>query len=272
MIESRAAEARARDGCLLSYRIYPQPGKARLVLIHSLALDASIWDGVAAELSADAEILVYDCRGHGQSERRAGTYTMQLFAEDLAAILDHCEWPSAFVAGCSMGGCVAQAFGAAFPERARGLGLIDTTAWYGPEAPADWRKRAETAAQKGFAAMLPFQATRWFGDAFRAAHADVVEAVSRVFLAGDLECYQSSCALLGNADLRSALGSLPMPVSVIVGEEDYATPVAMAEALHAAIPGSTLTVIRGGRHLTPIENSGEIAKLLRDLLSWGKQN
>lgn len=171
-----------------------------------------------------------------------------------------------------MGGCVAQAFGDAFPERARGLGLIDTTAWYGLEAPTDWRKRAETAAQKGFAAMLPFQVTRWFGDGFRGAHADVVEAVSRVFLAGDLECYQSSCALLGNADLRSALGSLRMPVSVIVGEEDYATPVAMAEALHAAIPGSTLTVIQGGRHLTPIENSGEVAELLQDLLLRGKQN
>jgi 3-oxoadipate enol-lactonase len=61
-------------------------------------------------------------------------------------------------------------------------------------------------------------------------------------------------------------------VSVIVGEEDYATPVAMAQALHAAIPGSTLTVIRGGRHLTPIENSAEIAEVLRDLLSRGKQN
>ena len=44
-----------------------------------------------------------------------------------------------------------------------------------------------------------------------------------------------------------------MPTAVVVGEEDYATPVAMAEALHRGIAGSTLTVLRRRRHLTPLE-------------------
>ena len=112
MVQGVVGKARAQDACLLSYRMHPQPGKPRLVLIHSLALDAGIWDGVVSELGKDLEILVYDCRGHGQSERRPGAYTVQLFADDLAALLDHCGWPYAAVAGCSMGGCVAQAFAA----------------------------------------------------------------------------------------------------------------------------------------------------------------
>ena len=266
MTEGISKETRAQDGCLLRYRVHQQAGKPRLVLIHSLALDAMIWDGVVDELVQDVEILVYDCRGHGQSERRPGAYTVQLFADDLGAILDHCGWPSAVIAGCSMGGCVAQAFASEYPNRADGLALIDTTAWYGPSAQEEWRQRAAKAAETGFAAMLPFQLSRWFSDNFHAAHADVEAALSRVFLANDTACYQATCSLLGSADLRGAIGSLRVPVSVIVGEQDYATPLAMAQTLHDLIHGSTLTVIEKGRHLTPVENPGQIAALLKDLI------
>ncbi len=54
-----------------------------------------------------------------------------------------------------------------------------------------------------------------------------------------------------------------------VGEEDYATPVAMAEALHKALPQSTLTVIPGGRHITPTEKPRDIAGHIRGLLAGG---
>ena len=205
MFESIQSKARAKDGCAIAYRVYPQPGKPRMVLIHSLALDFDIWTGVVNELGGDVEILAYDCRGHGKSERRAGTYTEQLFAHDLAAVLDDAQWDSAFVAGCSMGGCVAQAFAAEYPARTLGLGLIDTTAWYGPTAKEDWRKRAEKAAEDGFAAMLPFQLTRWFSDAYLAARPPEIDEATRVFLANDMACYQASCGLLGSADLRSAI-------------------------------------------------------------------
>jgi pimeloyl-ACP methyl ester carboxylesterase len=110
--------------------------------------------------------------------------------------------------------------------------------------------------------MIAFQTTRWFSDAFRAQHPDTVAALARVFQANDVACYEAACAMLGDADLRKALPAFRMPVSVIVGEEDYATPVTMAEALNTAIPEATFTVIRGGRHLTPAECPDEIAKLI----------
>ena len=53
-----------------------------------------------------------------------------------------------------------------------------------------------------------------------------------VFLRNDIAAYAETCRMLGRADLRSALPRLKMPTAVVVGEEDYATPVAMAEALH----------------------------------------
>jgi 3-oxoadipate enol-lactonase len=260
------ATAKAQDGCLLSYRLHPRAGKPRLALVHSLALDASLWDGVVVALAGDMEILTYDCRGHGQSEPRAGAYTPQLFAADLAALMDHCGWPSAFVAGCSMGGVVAQAFGAAYPKRTLGLALVDTSSWWGPTAPQDWRARAAAALKDGLGPLVPVQLGRWFSDSFRETHAETMQAISRIFLASDLQCYHSSCLMLGDTDLRDAARSLRMPVSVIVGEYDPATPPAMSESLHQMIPHSTLTVISGSRHLTPIESPQEVAAQIRALV------
>lgn len=256
------------DGCSIAHslRASSKPEAPRLVLIHSLALDASIWDGVIAKLGDQASVLAYDCRGHGRSERHAGSFTTELFARDLAELLDHVGWSSAAVAGCSMGGCVAQAFAGLYPGRATALGLIDTTAWYGEDAPKTWRNRAGVARSKGFAGMVDFQVSRWFGERFRAASPKLVRKTAAIFLANDLDCYAASCILLGDADLRPYLASLRIPVAVIVGEEDYATPAAAARQMHDAIPSSTLKILQGARHLTPIECPEEIAAEFLELL------
>lgn len=267
---STSGIAKAHDGCALFYRFYPQTGKPRLALVHSLALDSSIWDNTVRALGGDLEILAYDCRGHGQSEKRAGKYSAQLFADDLGAVMDACGWQSAFVAGCSMGGCVALAFGAAYPHRAQGLALVDTSAWWGRTARQDWQARADGAAKDGLGPMVPVQMSRWFSDAYREKHPDVIQAVTRVFLASDIECYRSSCAMLGETDLRDAARSLRQTVAVIVGEDDQATPLHMSQTLHELIPHSTLTVIPKGRHLTPIECPAEVAGAIRGLARSAK--
>lgn len=253
------------DGCGISYTLREAKGENRIALIHSLAQDRSIWDGIVEKLAGEASMLTYDARGHGRSGRAAGPYTVEQFARDLAELMDHVGWPAAVVAGCSMGGNVAQAFGGLYAGRTIGLGLIDTTAWYGPEAPAQFRQRAAAARANGFAGQLGFQITRWFTDAFRARRPDLVSAAVDIFLANDPDCYAAACAMLGDADLRPYLPAFRMPVAVVVGEEDYATPVAAATQLHEAIAGSTLTILKG-RHLTPIECPDEIAAVLIKLL------
>jgi 3-oxoadipate enol-lactonase len=256
------------DGCAISYTLQGLSDAAapRLVLIHSLALDRSVWDGVVERLSGKATILTYDARGHGRSGHPHMPYTAELFARDLAQLLDSVGWDRTAVAGCSMGGCVAQAFAGLYPNRAQALALIDTTAWYGAEAPKQFRDRAAAARAKGMQGLIDFQVTRWFSDAFPAAHPAVVKKATDVFLANDFQCYASTCALLGDADLRHYLSAFKMPVAVIVGEEDYATPIVMAKALHEAIAQSSFRILKGGRHLTPIECPGEIADEIANLL------
>ncbi|MFN7087894.1 MAG: alpha/beta fold hydrolase [Burkholderiales bacterium] len=273
MSKSTTAHFKTSDDCNIAYTLHaaPRAGAPRVALVHSLALDRSIWDGVVQELAQDAEVLTFDCRGHGGSGRRPVTYTPALFARDLAELMDHLQWPTAVVAGCSMGGMVAQAFAANHPQRTAGLCLIDTTAWYGADAPKTWRERAATARAKGLGALIGFQETRWFSDAFRAAHPGTVQALKDVFLANDLACYEKTCEMLGDADLRPQLAAITAPGAIVVGDEDYATPLAMAEALHRALPQSTLTVIAGGRHITPAEKPREVAARIRSLLAGGRR-
>jgi 3-oxoadipate enol-lactonase len=256
------------DGTPLAYTLHAAPasGAPRLVLIHSLALDRSVWNATVEQLSTDAEILVYDCRGHGRSDRTAGPFTAELFARDLTELLDHIGWNSASLAGCSMGGCVALAFAGLHPDRVDALGLIDTTAWYGEGAAGTFQERADAARAKGMAALFDFQSTRWFSDDFRARHPEILQQTLSVFVANDLDCYAATCALLGAVDVRAHLPAFRMPVAIVVGEQDYATPVTMARQLHDAIPQSTLTVLQDGRHLTPIEHPDAIASELRTLM------
>jgi 3-oxoadipate enol-lactonase len=66
--------------------------------------------------------------------------------------------------------------------------------------------------------------------------------------------------MLGSFDLRAGLAHLPMPVGIVVGEEDYATPPAMAEAMKAAIPHATYRLLPKARHLTPLERPDEVSE------------
>lgn len=261
------AQARADDGTMLNYQIRgaSRPGK-RLALIHSLAMDADFWSAVAEALAVDFEVLAVDCRGHGKSGKPPGPYSVERFADDLAAVLDHAGWDAATVAGASMGGCVALAFAARHPARLSGLGLVDTTAYYGPAAVEDWEARATKALENGMGALVDFQKTRWFSDTFRATHPEQVDAAIAVFVANDLDAYAETCRMLGRSDQRGVLPRIAVPVEIVVGEEDFATPVDMARKMAEATSAARMTVLESARHFTPLEVPGEVASILSRLM------
>jgi 3-oxoadipate enol-lactonase len=227
-------------------------------------MDRSFWDRMVPLLADDAAILAFDCRGHGASDKPKGPYRVEQFADDLADLMDHVGWRSAIVAGASMGGCITLAFAQRHAARASAIGLIDTTAWY--NAADKWEERAATGSA-GLKALIDFQVTRWFTDGFRAAHPDIVQSSVACFLANDPAAYAETCRMLGACNLEAGLSLMKMPAAVVVGDEDYATPVAMAETLHRGITGSTLTVLKGARHLTPVETPDRVAAELTRLVA-----
>lgn len=254
--------AKASDGTKIRYAIW-SGGTAtkKLVLVHSLAMTADFWDATARAVGPELDVLAIDCRGHGASDKPEGPYSVELFANDLAAVLDDAGWDTAIVGGASMGGCVALTFAATYPERITGLALIDTTAWYGETAIADWEERGRKAMIGGMAAMTSYQKTRWFSDSFRAENEDIVEQAIEVFVANDPATYLETCRMLGRCNRSDTLSRIFVPCEIVVGEEDYATPVAMAEYMHNAIKGSNLTVIPKARHLTPLEVPETLARI-----------
>jgi 3-oxoadipate enol-lactonase len=268
MAQKKTGDAAVRDGAKIHYTVHgdDQSGKPRIALVHSLGMNGSVWDGVVEQFGDRVQALTYDCRGHGASTKSPGPYTLETFANDLADLMTHVGWSSAHIAGGSLGGSVSLQFAVSYPQRTQTLGLIDTTSWYGAEGPKNWEGRAQDAEQKGLAPLVPFQQTRWFSDNFRAEHADRVDHCTSIFLANDPKCFAATCRMLGSFNLSSKMGQVRVPTAVIVGEEDYATPVEMAKQLEGGIPGATLQIIQKARHLTFVERPDVIAKALSELM------
>jgi 3-oxoadipate enol-lactonase len=235
------------------------------VLLHSLGLDRRVWDPLIAPLGRHRRLVVVDLRGHGKSPVNTGA-SIEDMADDVAATLAQLGHRRVSVIGMSMGGCVAQALAVRHPERVDALGLIDTTAWYGPAAATAWGQRAERALADGLRSLSEFQLTRWFSEAFRAANPDVCAELLEVFASNDLGSYAASCRAMGAVDLRDGVQRIDVPTTIVVGELDEATPPEHAEDLHSRIRGSTLHVVPGSKHLTPYERPADVADCLEPIL------
>jgi len=266
--ESTPRILEASDGTRLAYHVRQAAPEAPVIaLVHSLGMDHKFWDPVALSLGGRATLVTIDARGHGRSSLGQTPVTALRMADDLAEVLDHLGVTGAIVGGASMGGCIALQFAGSHPQRTLGLALMDTTAWYGPTAPKDWEDRALNAQAKGLASMVDFQKTRWFSDSFLASHPQIVQAAIDTFVANDLQGYMAACRMMGGFDARPVLAKVCIPTLLLVGEEDYATPVAMSQAMHEGIAGSRMEVILGARHLTPLEVPDRVGAALIDLCS-----
>jgi 3-oxoadipate enol-lactonase len=154
----------------------------------------------------------------------------------------------------SMGGSTAVAFATAHPELLHRLVLADATACYGPDRVAQWQERATNVERKPREELIGFQLDRWFSEAFREAHPGECRRVTEIFLATDSRAHAAACLALGGFDQSGRLGEIQAPTLVLVGDEDYATPVAMAEELARGIAGARLEVLQATRHLSLVEN------------------
>lgn len=116
-----------RDGIRLFYRRWSRPGNRRtLLMCHGLASNGTRWSefAEAMEKESDWEILCPDLRGHGESAHR-GRINTEMWADDLAAILDEEGIERAVIGGHCLGANLALHFARRYPARTAGLVLVE---------------------------------------------------------------------------------------------------------------------------------------------------
>jgi 3-oxoadipate enol-lactonase len=240
-------------------------GEEVVALIHALGTGHWMWDRQVEVLRPHFRVLRYDVRGHGQTDKPPGPYSLELFAEDLTALLDMLGIPAAHLVGLSMGGMIAQTFALNYPDRVKSLVLADTSSRYPPESRQQFEERAKIAETQGIEPLIEPALERWFTPEFARAHPEVIERYRQMLRTNDPKAYAAATRAIAQLDLTARLGAIKVPTLVIVGEDDPGTPPAMAKEIAAAIPGARLEILPG-RHMTQEESAEAFNRLLLEFL------
>jgi len=217
-----------------------------------------MWIDQVAGIGSIYRIITPDLRGHGKSSAPQGVYTMDEMADDVIELIDTLHITEPFVlGGLSMGGYVALALVARYPDRVRGLVLMDTQA--GPDSAEAAQNREATAravveagsASGLVATMMP----RLFSKRTLEERPERVEPLKAAMeqtsprgIAGALR------GMAIRPDRRAELPNISVPTLVLVGEDDVITPPSVVKAMADAIPNARFEVISQAGHLAPYEN------------------
>lgn len=246
-----------------------------MVFIHGSIVDRSMWAAQVEALADDYTVISYDMRGHGHTgPSTVDPYTIGLFADDLAALVDALALDRPVLCGLSMGGLVAQTYAARHPDRVSGLVLADT---FTPPV----RSRGEWFLRR---VVLPFltypvrlvgyerveKANVWVTERFfagaggdygnvKALREDAPEMTTREFV-------KVIGAMTRFHEASVELGALSMPTLVIYGENELPFVKRHAAALAAALPDVTVKAVPGGGHASNLDNPAFFTDALREFL------
>jgi 3-oxoadipate enol-lactonase len=238
-----------------------------VVLAHAIGCDHRMWEDLEARLAPAYRVVNIDARGHGTSPVPPRPYSLGALAEDVRALLDRLGIARAHWIGLSMGGMVGQAFALAHPDRLERLVIANSTSSYGAEGHVLWQNRIKLVEDGGLAAIRDMVAQRYFSEAFRREHADLVKKVMDRFMETPPEGYLGCCDAIRELDFTPHLSAIRAPTLVIAGSDDAGTPPAMSEAIAHGIPGAKLEIIPGAAHLSAVEKPREFGDLVGSFLA-----
>lgn len=227
----------------------------------------NVFDG---PLAADFELLTYDQRGLGRSDKPECDYSMADYADDAAALLEALGWHRVAVMGVSFGGMVAQELALRHPQRVSRLVLACTSSGGAggasyplhelealPEAQR-LARQIELSDLRCDRAWREAEPLRWQALVDRARSARRVDR-------HDGGAARQLAARAGH-DTWARLPGLQMPVLLAGGRFDGIAPVANMTALADRIPGSTLQFFTGG-HLFLIQDAAAYPFIIQWLKS-----
>jgi len=253
------------DGLNIAYeRVGSGPA---LVLLHGYVGDGSTtWRRQLDGLSDEFTVVAWDAPGAGHSTEPPEEFGLDEYADCLAGFLEKLGLDTACVAGLSFGGILALALQRRHSAMSSALILASAYAGWAGSLPPDVVEQrlrqaltlADGAPEAFVAALLPtmFSKTmpRETVDSFRASM---------------LACHPDGFRAMAHAsaeDVRDVLPHVDVPTLLVYGERDERAPLAVAQALHAAIAGSQLVVLPDAGHVCNLEAPDEFNAAIRDFL------
>ncbi len=242
------------DDISINYETWGDPAAPPVVLLHGFTSGLRMWAPHVEPLSEDYFVVAPDLRGHGLSSAPEDLegYSIEIYADDVRALLDHLGGDVCAMVGCSFGGMVALQFATTWPARLAGLVVSDAGAAYQNERYAEpYRERerrmleAEDIVRRHGMTGLANRAAAGVQDTFMA------EGIRRRYLDMKAEGYLgASKTRRERPDLLPVIsGRLTMPVLICVGEDD---PVrSAADIMAEKLPGARYLTFKGMGHGVP---------------------
>lgn len=254
------------DGFQISYQ---QRGNGPpLLFLHSIFTDWRIWEHQLADFEHEYSVIAWDAPGCGGSALPPARWDMTHYAEMLIAFLQGIGASSAHIAGAAWGSTLALELWRLRPDLVRSLVLASAYAgWKGSLTAEEIARRLdrfelesgqppETFIGSWIPTFVTPGASKETIDAIVAMMRDLHPEGSRIMAAALAEC-----------DHRASLPDIAVPVLVINGEGDRRAPLAVAQAIHQAIPGSELQIVAGAGHLPYLERPQVFNEAVRTFLA-----
>ena len=236
-------------------------GAPAVLFANSLGTDLRLWDRVLPLLPQGLRYIRYDKRGHGLSSLGGGA-VIDDHADDAIAVIEAVAGGPVVFVGLSIGGLIGQVVASRRPDLLRALVLSNTAAKLGTAE--SWQARIDAVEAGGLDSIADAVMERWFAPGFRATPELALwrAMMARPPAAG----YIAACEALAGADQTEATRALRLPVLVIAGAEDGASPSALVKATADLIPGAAFHEIPGAGHLPCVEAPAQWAALVAPFL------
>jgi 3-oxoadipate enol-lactonase len=236
-----------------------------LFLLHSLLSDRASFDAIVPELSKSYRVIVPELPGFGRSHAVEGG--LAEVADRIAdAIKDAAGGEDAIVLGNGYGGFVALQMAIRHPKIASRFILADCGAAFSEAGRAAFRNMAAASQARGLPAITDVAMRRLFAPAFQEQHSELMADRRAAFLRTDPEVFRAACDALATLDLRPELGQVKVPVLVLVGEHDEATPPPMSHELAAGLPQAHLEIIPGCAHVPQLQSPAIFLEMIAGFL------
>jgi pimeloyl-ACP methyl ester carboxylesterase len=241
----------AANGIEINYEV--QGEGEPLVLIPYLAADQACYAFQVAEYEKHFQCFTVDLRGAGLSDKPDGTYSTELFADDMAAFMTAVGVERGHVAGLSLGAATGMWLAAKYPDRVKSLSLH--SAWPRTDAflravVEGWQIMAQglgSVADMVIRGIFPWCFTPALYDS-RPEYVDSLAEFVRGRPMPPVDAFmRQSDAVLGH-DAGSSLSSIEAPTLITYGRYDMVTSTRFADSLMTGIRHSELIVFEGCSH------------------------